>query len=94
MSTYAISAAKRGRQCALESFVCGSAQTRRAIRDHERADRKRGEIGAEAPRLLGYPRERRKYIELMSELQRIADREKKGKVYEMLENGMGVKYVF
>ena len=69
MSDEAISAAERGRQFELESAVCGSTATRRAIWDHERAAKKRGEVKLDAERLLEYPRAREQYMRLMSELR-------------------------
>ena len=42
MADAAAAAAKRGRQCIVEPYACGSNQTRRALRDHERSARKEG----------------------------------------------------
>ena len=95
MSADEISAAKRGKRCAIESFACGSTQTRRAIRDHARASRQRGEVGMESERLLEYPRARRRYVELMSELHRRAEvGQKKGKSRRYDANGMSAKIFF
>lgn len=73
MSDDAVAAAKRGRQCATKSFVCGRNQTRKALRDHERSVRLKGEVTLEADRLREYPEERRRYVTLMTELHNRAD---------------------
>ena len=46
--------AKRGRQCTLGTAVLGSTKTKRAIRDHERSDKRRGE-SVEVARLKKSP---------------------------------------
>ena len=70
MSDGAVAAAKRGRQCTMESFACGSNQTRKALRDHERSAKLKGKVTLEADRLREYPEARRRYVELMSELRK------------------------
>ena len=74
MTDDAIAAAKRGRQCTMESFVCGSNQTRKALGDHERSVRLKGEVNLEADRLREYPEARCRYITLMAEMRNRADR--------------------
>ena len=70
MSDDAAIAAKRGRQCAFESYACGGNQTRRALRDHERSAKLKGQVHLEADRLREYPDARARYIALMAELRR------------------------
>ena len=69
MSDGAAAAAKSGRQCTMGSFACGSNQTRKALRDHERSARLKGDVALEEDRLREYPDARRRYMRLASELQ-------------------------
>ena len=52
MSGEAVIAAKRGRQCAMESFDCGSNQTRKALMGRERSARVKG--GGRHPKQTDY----------------------------------------
>ena len=63
-------AAMRGRQCTFESYAFGSNQTRRALRDHERSAKLKGQVHLESDRLQEYPDARARYIALMAELRR------------------------
>ena len=71
-SLEAINVAKRGRQCAVESSVCGSTATRRAIRNWERSAKNNGDPTAEAQRLMEYPRATQRYLDVMVALQKLA----------------------
>ena len=51
----AIAIAKRGRRSTMETIVCGSNATKKAIRDHERSALKRGDVMAGVHRLREYP---------------------------------------
>ena len=71
-STESINVAKRGRKCTVESSVCGSTTTRRAIRNWERSAKNNGDPTAEAQRLMEYPQATQRYLDVMVALQKLA----------------------
>ena len=83
----AISAAKRERRRAEESDVCGSTQTRRAIRAFEWSAMRYGDTAMEAERLLEYHRSIHRYIAVMMGLRGnfLASRNRRGRPRRDLE---------
>ena len=65
----AISVAERGRHRTEESAVFGSTQKRRAIRAFERSAKRYGDTAMEVGRLIGYPLEIQRYIDVTMELR-------------------------
>lgn len=75
-SADAVAMAKRGRRRTFES-ACGSTETRKAIRNHERSAWKHGDVTMDAERLLEYPQDICRYNKVMGETHRIAGCEKR-----------------
>ena len=67
-SAEVVAAAKRGRRCTFETSWLGSDATKKAIRDHERSEKKNSLENEEVGRLREHPEELTGYQRIMRRL--------------------------